>query len=289
MSVDKAIFIVGPTASGKTDLAVKIAHYFNGEIISADSRQVYVGLDLGTGKEGEEKISNFQFPISNQNRLAFIKQRARYIKNIPQYLIDIVEPGGEMYNLSFFLEDAKLLMADIWSRGKLPIVVGGTGLYVTALLKGYKLPKKKRGRGEWRVKEPSDFNALVIGIETDRFKLYKAIDCRLDKRIELGMIDEVKKLLDSGVSPDWLERLGLEYRYTKRYLMKETPHLNPPLGKGRLGGVTIKDYRDELRFAIHAYARRQLTWLRHQIDRVEWVTTSAQAANLTVKFLKNKS
>jgi tRNA dimethylallyltransferase len=273
----KVIFIVGPTASGKTDLAVKLARYFNGEIISADSRQVYEGLDLGTGKDGRPRIKNYELRIKNgaqkADRKAFIKDRARYIKNIPQYLIDIVRPGGEMYNLARFLLDAQLMIKDIKARGRVPIVVGGTGLYISALIKGYELPPAKKGRGEWGKQVGADFVPLVISINTERAKLYEAIDRRLGKRIKKGMISEVKNLLSRGVSPDWLIKLGLEYRFTTKYL------------QGQIASST--DYFNQLKFASHAYARRQLTWLRHQIPGVEWVSSSAQAANLIVKFLKN--
>ena len=272
---NKVIFIVGPTSGGKTDLAVKLARYFDGEIISADSRQVYEGLDLGTGKEGMPR--NFKFQISNfkylEDRILFLKERARYIGSVPQYLIDIQAPGEGMYHLAQFLSDAKLLLGDIWQRGKVPIVTGGTGLYISALIKGYELPETKQGRGKWRRRRRPDFQSLVIGTATDRPKLHERIDRRLKKRIERGLLEEVKKLLSSGVSADWLIKLGLEYRFTTWYLQ---------------GMISSKEeYYDKLRFAIHAYARRQLTWLRHQIPGVEWVSTSADAANLTVKFLAN--
>jgi len=267
---NKVIFIVGPTSGGKTDLAVKLARYFGGEIISADSRQVYEGLDLGTGKEGICKIQSPKSKAQNP-RVALIKHRARYVGNIPQYLIDIVAPGEGMYHLAQFLKDAKLMLNDIWRRGEVPIVTGGTGLYISALIKGYDLPKTKQGRGEWRRQRRPDFQSLVIGTATDRPKLHRRVDRRLQKRIELGLIEEVKKLLSSGVSADWLIKLGLEYRFTTWYL------------QGKIS--SRQEYYDKLKFAIHAYARRQLTWLRHQIPGVEWVSSSAQAANLTIKFL----
>ncbi len=284
-SSKKVIFIVGPTSAGKTDLAVKLARYFGGEIISADSRQVYEGLDLGTGKEGVPR--NFKFQISNfkflEGRIIFLKERARYIGEVPQYLIDIVKPGvppvrppgregGEMYNLALFLGDAKLILNDIWQRGRMPIVTGGTGLYISALIKGYDLPKTKQGRGEWRRHRRPNFQSLVIGIKTDRLKLHRRIDLRLKKRIELGLIREVKKLLSSGVPADWLIKLGLEYRFTTWFV------------QGKFASKS--EYFDKLKHAIHAYARRQMTWLRHQIPGVEWVSSSAEAANYIVRFLK---
>jgi len=268
----KVIFIVGPTSAGKTGLAVEIAKKFNGEIISADSRQVYRGLDIGTGKEGISK--NAKGLMSNAKREELIKSRARYIDGIPQYLIDIVEPGDTMYNLGQFLGDAKLMLNDIWSRGKLPLVVGGTGLYITGLLKGFMPTPTKKGRGQWKKRKKPDFQSLVVGINPPRATLYKKIDKRLKSRLNQGLIGEVEGLIARGVSPAWLERLGLEYRFVTM----------------RLSGTIKNDDElyDKLRFAIHAYARRQLTWLRHQIGGVRWVSGLSESANLITKFTASK-
>lgn len=272
--IKKVIFIVGPTSSGKTSLAVQIAKKFNGEIISADSRQVYRGLDIGTGKEGVGR--NVKGLMSNVKlRKNFIKSRARYIEGIPQYLIDIVEPGGEMYNLAQFLKDAHLMLNDIWSRGKLPVVIGGTGLYISALLKGYELSPVKQGRGQWKKQKKPNFQPVVLGTDMPRTKLYNRIDERLKKRIKQGLIKEVSNLLKQGIKPDWLIRLGLEYRYTTWFL------------QGKITSET--EYFDKLRFAIHAYARRQLTWIRHQIGGVRWVSGFSKSQKIINKFIKGES
>ena len=268
---NKIVFIVGPTSSGKTDLAVLICKKFNGEIISADSRQVYRGLDIGTGKEGICKNDKCQ--ISNAKlRIDFIKCRARWISGVPQYLIDIVEPGGEMYNLKNFIDDANLCIRDIQNREKLPVVIGGTGLYVSALTEGYQLSKHKQERGEWAKKKESNFDNLILAVDVPREELYRRIDERLEKRINQGLIAEVSNLIDRGVSTDWLQKIGLEYRFVSQRLM----------GTIKTDGELF----DKLRFAIHGYARRQLTWLRHKISRVEWVMSSDEAVIKTHNFLR---
>ena len=269
---NKIIFIVGPTSSGKTDIAIQLAKKFNGELISADSRQVYMGLDIGTGKEGNLKSQKSKIKIIEG--VEYIKSHARYIGDIPQYLIDITEPGEGMYNLAFFLRDSELMMCDIWKRGKLPIVAGGTGLYVSALLKGYQLPKTKKKKGEWREQIKPDFDALVIGLDVPRQKLYEKIDRRLKNRMDEGLIAEVQGLIASGVDPKWLEKLGLEYRFVTWRLQD----------KIKSDGELF----DKLRFAIHHYARRQLTWLRHQIPGVEWVRGYAEAEKTVNKFLRSR-
>jgi len=143
----KIIAIVGPTASGKTALAVKIAQEFNGEIVSADSRQVYRGLDLGTGKEGEPEAKakskrQKAKPQVKTQKLKEIEKDLRYIKGIPQWMIDVAEPE-ERFTLFDWLKAARLVIGDIFERGKVPVVVGGTGLYVQGLIEGYALKSQK--------------------------------------------------------------------------------------------------------------------------------------------------
>jgi len=241
------IFVIGPTSAGKTDLAIKIAQAVEGELISADSRQVYRGLDIGTGKD-----------------LSF-----------PHHLTDNVAPGGEMYNLGQFLTDSRQIIHDVWQRNHVPVVVGGTGLYVTALLKGYELPTVRQERGTWHKRNKPDFEALVIGINPERHKLYDLIDKRLLARISAGLIEEVEDLIADGVPADWLYRLGLEYRFTVKYLRGEF--------------VSKEAYVEKLKFAIHAYARRQLTWLRHQVPGVKWVRGDEEALALTQVFIKTNN
>ena len=284
---NKVIFITGPTSSGKTKLAVDVAKKYNGEIISADSRQVYVGMDIGTGKEG---VKSLKSKVKSDSRIDFIKSRVRFIEGIPQYLIDIIEPGGMPvrsdclgrlarlnqlggYNLAQFLKDAKLILNDIWRRGKLPIVAGGTGLYISALLKGYQLSTVERrpGRGNWNKKNKPKFSSILIARDLPREQLYKKIDQRLRDRLNQGIVGEVEGLIAKGVDPAWLVKIGLEYRFVTMYLNGEIK--------------SQQELYDKLRYAIHAYARRQLTWIRHQLRGTEWVSSRNEAYNKINQFL----
>lgn len=273
-----AIAIIGPTASGKTGKAVALANAINGEIISGDSRQVYKGMDLGTGKDLDEYGA------------------------IPYHLIDIC-PAGSKYSLYSFLKDARAALNDIEARGKRPIVCGGTGMYVEALINGTSLPevpenKELRERlSEMPLSELTSILAsmktlhnttdidtakrairaieiqtyyndhgidplavnplakmsgdrrdfLVIGIDIDREERRKRITSRLESRLASGMIEEVKGLLDSGVQAENLIYYGLEYKYL-------TLHV--------LGELTYKEMFEQLEIAIHQFAKRQMTWFR---------------------------
>jgi tRNA dimethylallyltransferase len=190
----KIVAITGPTATGKTALAVELAKKFDGEIISVDSRQVYRFMDLGTGKDLEE------------------------YGEVPYHLINIADPWSETYNLSFFCRDAFAAIRDIASRGKLPILCGGTALYLDALLKGYRLPGGQlppREKGVARsaadytaapsFTPPFELDPLVIGVLFDRKTVRERIEKRLDARFDEGMIDEVAQLNAGGVSFEKLE------------------------------------------------------------------------------------
>lgn len=266
--------ITGPTASGKTALAVRVAHELDGEIISADSRQIYTGMDIGTGKDIEE------------------------YGTIPYHLIDIA-PAGYKYNLYEYLRDARAAMADIESRGKIPVVCGGTGMYLEALVKGTNLPEVPENRElrkqlssksleeltdmlskmktlhnvtdvdtvkrairaieiqtyyrEHPELEPEitpaaqDDRAVIIGVDIDRDSRRKRISSRLKARLDSGMIDEVKRLLDSGIPPDNLIYYGLEYKFITLYLT---------------GQLELTQMIESLEIAIHQFAKRQMTWFR---------------------------
>lgn len=269
------VAIVGPTASGKTGRAVGLARALNGEIISGDSRQVYTGMDLGTGKDLDE------------------------YGDIPYHLIDIL-PAGEKYNLYSYLRDYAAAVGKIRSSGKFPILCGGTGLYVESALTGMKLPEvpenprlreslsgrtleelssilssmktlhnvtdidtEKRAIRAIEIQtyyqeHPEEDPAvnrstsvtgkyLVVGVDIDRESRRRRITARLHARLNAGMVDEVKRLIDSGVAPENLIYYGLEYKYLTLYVT----------GKLAYGQMV-----DELEIAIHQFAKRQMTWFR---------------------------
>ena len=232
----KIIVILGPTATGKTALAVKMAKQFNGEIISADSRQVYKGLDIGSGKDIEE------------------------YEDVPYHLIDIADPAKEVYNLARFCRDAFAAIEDITSRGKLPVLCGGTALYLLALLDGYTLPGGElppRCSGQPRIRQdrsredsfvpPFELDALILGVYFPRAQVRERIQIRLDKRLAEGMIEEEKRLVDAGVTLQQLEFFGLEYREMALYLA---------------GKQTLTEMRDILLNKIRQFAKRQDIFFR---------------------------
>ncbi len=267
------LVITGPTASGKTRLAVAAARRTGGEIVSADSRQVYRGMDIGTGKDIEE------------------------YGEVPVHMLDIV-PAGYKYNLFEYLRDANAAIDDIRSRGRLPIVTGGTGMYVEGLLNGLRLPMvppDEALRESLRGKSLTELTAILAdmkrlhnttdvdtparairAIEIERYYVShpdlavnavphpvegavavcvdiprdlrrQRITLRLKQRLENGMIDEVKRLLDSGIAPDDLIYYGLEYKFVTEYL---------------LGRSSRDEMFRGLETAIHQFAKRQMTWFR---------------------------
>lgn len=253
------IVVLGPTASGKTRYAVQLAGEINAcaalglfegcpgrmtdpatvngaEIISADSRQVYKGMDIGTGKDLSE------------------------YGDIPYHLIDIL-PAGAQYNVFRFQQDFRRVWADIRSRGMVPILCGGTGMYINAVTAGYDFTSKvslSAGRG------PSEAEGLprhpyFIGTLVSREVRNERIDRRLDARLKEGMVEEIRGLLDSGVPAETLISYGLEYKYATLYLQ---------------GQLSYEDMREKLATAIHQFAKRQMTWFRGMERsgvRIHWV------------------
>ncbi len=233
----KTVVITGPTATGKTALAVKLARRFSGEIVSIDSRQVYRGMDLGTGKDLGE------------------------YGEIPYHLIDIADPACEEYNLARFCRDAYPAIAGIAARGKLPILCGGTALYLAALLDGYRLPggrlphrdaglprERQNPEGEESFLPPFELEPLLLGVYYPRAEVHRRIEARLDSRLADGMIDEVRRLHDEQqVEYRKLEFFGLEYREISRYLQQE---------------CSRDEMRDRLLHRIRQFAKRQDIFFR---------------------------
>lgn len=266
------ITVLGPTATGKTGFATRLAALVDGEIISADSRQVYCGMDLGTGKDYEDYSFNGI--------------------EIPYHLIDIKD-AGEEYNVFEFQRDFLRVYNDILSRGKMPILCGGTGMYLEAILNGYTLvevPENKALREELAQKTQEELvgilqdlrplhntsdsddrtrtiraieiekftkenpkqednfpkiNSILFGLKYERTVIREKISKRLKERLDEGMIDEVRTLLDNGVHPDKLKYYGLEYKFL-------TMHV--------LGELNFKDMFQKLNTAIHQFAKRQENW-----------------------------
>lgn len=249
----KIITVVGPTGSGKTRLGVELAQVFNGVVISADSRQVYRGLDRGTNKEGV--VGSWQ------------GQPARIIDNIPQLLVDIV-PAGAPFNLADWLEAAKVAIRIIQKQNQLPIIVGGTGLYVTALTVGY---QPGGGRGATRRLSP-DFDSLLIQPKIER----ETLDQKSNQRISAifdDLVRETRELINQGVSSDWLEKIGLDYRYAVRFLN---------------GQLSRSMAIDEAQAASRQYIGRQQTWWRHH-GTIVTVASVTEARAEVERFLKNQT
>ena len=272
LSPDFLLILLGPTASGKTKLAVQLAQALNGEIISADSRQVYKQLDIGTGKD----LIEYQ--------------------EVPYHLIDIIEPTDK-YNVDIFRKNFHSAYQEIQERRKLAILCGGTGSYIQSLLQDHtysQIPKNQDLQIELsrlskeelisRLKSraiPEDYTIdwnshkrlvraleilmyldhhpmpvsdeksikhyLIIGLSPERDERRARIDKRLDSRIDSGLIEEVEGLISQGISHEQLQWFGLEYKFASLYL---------------LGELTIEEFREKLRTEIHRFAKRQMTYFR---------------------------
>lgn len=296
MTHAQTIVIMGPTASGKSDLAILLAEKYDGEIISADSRQVYRGMDIGTGKVSKDEQAL-----------------------IPHHLLDVASPK-RTYNVTHFVRDAKRAIADIQQRGKTPIICGGTGFWIQALIEDSPFPAVKpnlalrkklekfsteelfeqlKKTDPVRAKSIDAQNKVrliraleivealgvvppllkqqgarskeqahvIIALNPSQEILYHNISVRLDKRLEQGMVAEVEALRASGLSWKRLESFGLEYKYVALLLQKK---------------ITLDEMKERLEFEIRHYAKRQLTWL-HRFEKshpIHWVATSAEAEKL---------
>lgn len=296
--MQKMITILGPTASGKTPLAARLAAEIGGEIISADSRQVYRRMDIGTGKD----LADYTVETL---------QGDRHAVRIPYHLIDIREPGTK-YNLFEYQQDFFDAYEDIRSRGAVPILCGGTGLYIEAVLKGYKLspvPQNQELRDRLEGKSLAELtqmltelkarnhsnmhnttdvdscqrairaieietynlehpmpkrelpsvDSIIIGVNIDRELRREKITRRLKARLEEGMVEEVRALLDEGIPSEDLTYYGLEYKFVTEYLTAK---------------LSYDEMFKRLEIAIHQFAKRQMTWFRGMERRgftIHWI------------------
>ncbi len=291
---NKLIVIVGPTTSGKSDLAVEIAKKYNGEVISADSRQIYKGMDIGTGKITKKEM-----------------------KGIKHYLLDVVSPKTR-FTVAQYQKKANKAIEAIIKKGKLPILCGGTGFYIQSIIDNIVIPKVKP---DWKLrkkleeqtteelfkklkkldptrsknidkynkrrliraieivlktkkpipelKKNQPYNILMLGTKIDKKELEKRIEKRLTKRLKQGMIKEVKKLHKSGVNYKRLEEFGLEYRYIAYYLQDK---------------INEQRMIEKLQKEIEHYSKRQMTWFKKD-KRIIWIENKKTAFKLATKLL----
>jgi tRNA dimethylallyltransferase len=295
--MSKLIVILGPTASGKSSLSINLAKKFNGEIISADSRQVYKGMDIGTGK---------------------ISKTERSI--VPHYLLDIASPKKQ-FTVSDFKKRAKHAITKIVGKRKIPFIVGGTAFYIYSVIDDWNIPEvkpnlklrkqlaKKTTEELFKMlkkldpkrsknidaKNPvrliraieivkstglpipprnpeldSGSNVLLLGIKKDQKELYKLIDRRLHTRLYDGMVDEVKKLRRSGLSWKRLESFGLEYKFVSLYLQNK---------------LTYEQMVEQLKNAIHRFSKRQMTWFKKD-KRIVWIKNENESVKIIKKYLE---
>ena len=300
MNKYELITILGPTASGKTALAAALAARLDTEIISADSRQLYRGMDIGTGKDLADYVVDG--------------------KSIPYHLIDICDPGYK-YNVFEYQHDFFRVFTSLRDRGLVPILCGGTGLYIEAVLKGYKLldvPPNPALRERLRekslpeleillasykvlhnktdvdsvqrairaieieefyrtqapdVREYAPLNSLLVGVAIDRELRREKISKRLHARLDEGMVDEVRRILSNGVAPEDLIYYGLEYKFLTLYI---------------IGKLTYEEMVSQLEIAIHQFAKRQMTWFRGMERRgctIHWLDATLPMADKVEQIL----
>ena len=294
----KLIVVSGPTASGKSELAVKLAKKFNGEIISADSWQVYKGMNIGTGKITKKEM-----------------------QGIPHYLLDVASPKRR-FTVAQYRNLALKAINKIFRKDKIPILCGGTGFYIRAVVDGIVIPEVKP---DWRLrsnlnklsaaelyqklkkldpkraktierknkrrliraieiviktkkpvpalkKNPLPYPVLMIGIKKEKKELSSLIRKRLLRRLKRGMIAEVKKLKKSGLSWKRLEEFGLEYRWVARFLQKK---------------LNYQEMLKKLQKDIEHFAKRQMTWFKKE-KRIQWIKNQKETEKLIEKFLKKQ-
>jgi tRNA dimethylallyltransferase len=307
--MNKLVVILGPTASGKTDLSIKLAKKFSGEVVSADSRQVYKGMDIGSGKITKKEM-----------------------QRIPHYLLDVANPKTR-FSVAQYQKLALSAIKKIHNKNKVPFLVGGTGFYIQSIVDGIIIPEIKP---YWNLRKELEkmtteqmfkklkkldpkragsidkhnprrlvraleivlatgkpvpllfpgspasgkFNVLQIGITKSKDELKNLIQKRLAKRLKNNlMINEVKKLRKSGVSFKRLEEFGLEYRYVAQYLQNK---------------ITYQEMRDKIQIESEHYAKRQMTWFKRESPsgepnkKIHWVKNYKEALELSKKFIANE-
>ena len=290
--LQKLIIILGPTAAGKSDLAVKLAKKFNGEIVSADSRQIFKGMDIGTGKITKKEMNS-----------------------VPHYLLDVVSPKRR-FSAAQYQKLAINAVNKILKKEKLPFLVGGSPFYIYSIVEGWKFPKlkpdwKERKKLEKntaselfkilkkldknraknidkfnkrrliraieiakilgkvpKIEKNPQYNCLLIGIKKEPEVLRKLIEKRLEKRLKEGMIEEVKKLHKNGISWKRLEDFGLEYRWIARFLQKK---------------INQKEMIESLQKDIEHFSKRQMTWFKRD-KKIKWVKNYREAENIVKAF-----
>ncbi len=291
----KLIVILGPTSSGKSSLAIKLAKKFKGEIVSADSRQVYKGMDIGTGKVTKAEQ-----------------------KQIPHHLLDVASPKKQ-FSVAEYKPLAAKAIEKISAKKKLPFLVGGTPFWIYALIDNLEIPEvkpnlklrrqlekkstkelfqilkkidprraksidknnprrliraieiiKATGRPVPFLRKQESSQALIIGIRKDLNQLYKLIDKRLETRLKQGMVAEVKKLLKQKVSHMRLQEMGLEYRFVSLYLQ---------------GHLKYDEMVEQLKSAIHKFSKRQMTWFKTD-SRIKWVSNGKQAEKYVRTYVR---
>ncbi len=289
----KLLVIVGPTGTGKSSLALQLAEKYNGELVSADSRQIYIGMDIGTGKEIEDQKTQ-------------IKKFENYwtVNGIPIHLYDIISPD-KTFSVAQYQQLAYKIINNIHSRGKLPILVGGTGLFVRAVVEGLKIPKvapdlklrEKLGSkstetlaaelekvdpetaieidnsnprriiralevfytsgesfSKLKGKFKTQFETLIIGLTSERKFLYKNVDDQVEEWFEHGFTEEVKTLLEKGYKESLTSMTSLGYRQVGMYLRKK---------------ISLDEAKQRIKWELHGYIRRQLTWFRKE-PNISW-------------------
>ncbi|MDI6778324.1 MAG: tRNA (adenosine(37)-N6)-dimethylallyltransferase MiaA [Patescibacteria group bacterium] len=334
-NTNKILVILGPTSSGKSDIAIKLAKKFKGEIISADSRQIYRGMDVGTGKVPKSKVksqkSKSQVEVQNYKNI--------YLSGgIPHYMIDIVSPRTD-YNVAKFKKQAEKIIEDILQRGKLPIICGGTGFWISAIVDDVNFPEVKP---DWKLRKKLENNSaeklfamlkkldpnraknidpknkvrliraieickaikhvpkiqntpykipdtryqiLQIGLKLPKEKLHQNIEKRVKARFTQGMIKEVERLHNTGLSWKKIQSFGLAYFWIPLYLQKKLSfeELRTKVSKEKSLALGKKELVEKIIQAEKNYAKRQMTWFK-QDKRIKWFSSYSQIEKSACNF-----